>query len=151
MIGWFYPGTRAASARNEYPDTIFASFATSAPVQALINMSVYHEQIYRSMVANGICNCASDIHAALEYIDNQLSHEEFYQSNNEEIHSLLSRYRTLECQQVMCNRQFPKAVKSGKLPPQPKAEALNAEFGDWNIRAIKCCTSVQEDLTPRGR
>ncbi|KAL5045964.1 hypothetical protein BDW71DRAFT_197970 [Aspergillus fruticulosus] len=276
MIGGSYPGARAAFARNEYPDTIFASFATSAPVQAQINMSVYYEQIYRSMVANGIRNCASDIHAALEYIDNQLSQEDtaasikqlffgagaekisnedftqalaviygsfqtygidgpagslgefcrylesdpltgqtagadglapilgnrylaerwagwptftqlvnanyetncrglnksaarscelnkpvtdasaiawtwqycsqwgFYQSNNEGVHSLLSRYQTLEFQQFVCNRQFPEAVKSGHLPPQPQADALNAEFGGWNIRPSNVYFSAGE-------
>ncbi|KAL6238503.1 hypothetical protein BDW75DRAFT_227934 [Aspergillus navahoensis] len=276
MIGGSYSGTRAAFARNEYPDTLFASFATSAPVQAQINMSVYYEQIYRSMVANGIRNCASDIHAALEYIDNRLSQEEtaasikqlffgagaeknsnedftqtfaviygsfqvygidgpagslgdfcrylgsdpltgqpagpeglasilgnrylaerwaawptftqlvntiyetncrglnksaaqsceldkpvtdasavawtwqycsqwgFYQSNNEGIHSLLSRYQTLEFQQAICNRQFPEAVKSSQLPPQPQADALNAEFGGWNIRPSNVYFSAGE-------
>ncbi|KAL4735421.1 serine carboxypeptidase S28-domain-containing protein [Aspergillus similis] len=276
MIGGSYPGARAAFARNEYPDTIFASFATSAPVQAQINMSVYHEQIYRSMVANGFRNCASDIHAALDYIDDQLSREDtaatvkqlffgagaeknsnedftlalamiygsfqaygidgpagslgefcrylesdpvtgqtagasglafrlgnrylaerwaawpiftplinvnyetnckglnksaapscelnkpvtdasaiawtwqyctqwgFYQSNNEGIHSLLSRYQTLEYQQVRCNRQFPDAVKNGLLPPQPQVDALNTEFGGWNIRPSNVYFSAGE-------
>ncbi|KAL4744838.1 hypothetical protein BDW72DRAFT_208706 [Aspergillus terricola var. indicus] len=276
MIGGSYPGSRAAFARNEYPDTIFASFAASAPVQARVNMSVYHEQIYRSMVANGFWNCASDIHAALEYIDIQLSQGDtaasvkqlffgagaeknsnedftqalaiiygsfqaygidgpagslgefcrylesdpvtgqtagaeglasrlgnkylaerwaawpifaqlinvnyetnckgldmsaapscelnkpvtdasaiawtwqyctqwgFYQSNNEGTHSLLSRYQTLEFQQVMCNRQFPEAVKNGLLPPKPQVDALNAEFGGWNIRPSNVYFSAGE-------
>jgi hypothetical protein len=276
MIGGSYPGARAAFARNEYPDTIFASFAASAPVQAQINMSIYYEQVYRSMVANGFRSCASNIHAALEYIDNQLSQNDtaasikqlffgpgaeknsnedfthalaviygsfqaygmdgpagslgefcrylesdpvtgqpaeteglalrhgykhlaerwaewpiftqlinvnyetnckgldksvapscelnkpttnptaiawtwqyctewgFYQSNNEGVHSLLSRYQTLEFQQVMCNRQFPEAVKNGLLPPQPRVDALNAEFGGWNIRPSNVYFSAGE-------
>ncbi|RDW67221.1 putative serine peptidase, family S28 [Aspergillus mulundensis] len=76
MVGGSYPGARAAFARKEYPDTIFAAFASSAVVHAQIDMSVYYEQIYRSMVANGLGNCALDIHAALEYIDDQLSQED---------------------------------------------------------------------------
>ncbi|KAL2796420.1 serine carboxypeptidase S28-domain-containing protein [Aspergillus keveii] len=76
MIGGSYPGVRAALTRKEYPDTIFAAFAASAPVQAQIDMSVYYEQIYRAMLANGYGNCARDIQAALEWIDEQLAQEE---------------------------------------------------------------------------
>ncbi|KAI9372756.1 serine carboxypeptidase S28-domain-containing protein [Aspergillus egyptiacus] len=76
MVGCSYPGIRAALARNEYPDTIFASYAAGAPVQAQIDMSWYYEQIYRAMVANGYGNCAKDIHAAHEYIDEQLANED---------------------------------------------------------------------------
>lgn len=73
MVGGSYAGMRAAFTRNEYPETIFAAFASSAPVEARVNMSVYHDQIYDGMVANGYLNCTRDIKAALEYIDEQLS------------------------------------------------------------------------------
>lgn len=76
MIGGSYPGMRAAFTRNEYPDTIFAAFAASAPVEARTNMSVYTEQIYRGMVANGLEACTKDVHAAMSYIDEQLSNHE---------------------------------------------------------------------------
>ncbi|KAL3474243.1 serine carboxypeptidase S28-domain-containing protein [Aspergillus californicus] len=76
MAGGSYPGIRAALARNEYPDTIFASWASSAPVQSQIDMSSYYDAIYRAMVAMGYSNCARDIHAALEYIDKQLAQED---------------------------------------------------------------------------
>lgn len=266
MVGGSYAGIRAALARQEYPDTIFAALASSAPVQARINMSSYHDQVYRGMVGNGAGNCSKDIHAALEYIDDQLSHERtaasikqlffgagaeknsngdftaalgalfyfyqtsgmggpsgslgdfcnyleqdpvtnktvgpeglaphhgnkyiaerwakwppftqvvnlnmetncrgldnstapscelngptsspdsiawtwqyctewgFYQSNNVGIHSILSRFQTLEYQQDICNRQFPDAVESGLLPSEPQADTLNEVFGGWRIR-----------------
>jgi hypothetical protein len=73
MIGGSYSGMRAAFSRNEYPDTIFAAFASSSPVQAQVDMSVYMEQIYRGMVANGYQNCAIDLHAAMTWIDSQLA------------------------------------------------------------------------------
>ncbi|KAL2849820.1 serine carboxypeptidase S28-domain-containing protein [Aspergillus pseudoustus] len=76
MVGGSYPGIRAALMRNEYPDTIFAAYASSAPIQAQIDMSVYYEQIYRAMLANGHENCARDIQAALEWIDGQLAQED---------------------------------------------------------------------------
>ena len=63
---------RAAFTRNEYPDTIYASFASSAPVQARVNMSMYFDQVYDAMVANGRLNCTTDIKAALQYIDGEL-------------------------------------------------------------------------------
>lgn len=266
MVGGSYSGVRAALARNEYPDTIFASFASSGPIEARIDMSAYYEQVYRGMVANGFKNCALDIHAALEHIDQQLARNEtaaaikrlffgdgaevnsneeftgalagifgyfqshgleggpgslgefcnhleydpltnrtagsdglasiygkrylaqrwaawpastelvnvnmgtncrgldqstpqscelsphvgspdaiawswqycsewgFYQSKNTGVHSLLSKYQTLDYQQVMCNRQFPDAHRSGLLPSKPQVTAMNEHFGGWSIR-----------------
>ncbi|KAF3385804.1 putative extracellular serine carboxypeptidase [Talaromyces pinophilus] len=73
MIGGSYSGMRTAFTRDEYPDTIYAAFASSAPVQARADMSVYFEQVYRGMVANGYEGCAHDLHAALSYVDSQLA------------------------------------------------------------------------------
>lgn len=64
---------RAAFTRLLYPDTIFAAFASSAPVQAQVDMSVYYEQVYRGLVHYGYGNCTRDIRAAYSYIDHQLS------------------------------------------------------------------------------
>ncbi|KAB8073646.1 serine carboxypeptidase S28-domain-containing protein [Aspergillus leporis] len=72
MFGGSYPGMRAAFTRNEYPDTIFASFAMSAPVEARVNMTIYFEQVYRGMVAYGYGGCAKDLKAINDYIDSQL-------------------------------------------------------------------------------
>jgi hypothetical protein len=266
LVGGSYAGIRAAFARNDYPDVIFAAYSSSAPVQAQVNMSIYYDQVYRGMVGHGLGNCAKDIHAALEYIDEQLSASNttaaikqlffgpgaeknsnegftaalvtlynnfqshgiggtkgslsefcgylevdpvtkqpagpgglaptrgskyvaerwaawpvftplvnyyfetncrglnatlppscelnmlytdpdsiswtwqyctewgFYQSNNFGPHALVSRYQTLEYQQEICNSQFPKAVANGMLPPRPRTEALNEEYGGWIIR-----------------
>ncbi|KAL3462709.1 serine carboxypeptidase S28-domain-containing protein [Aspergillus heterothallicus] len=76
MVGGSYSGIRAALTRNEFPDTIFAAYASSAPIQAQIDMSVYYEQIYRAMLANGYGNCTRDIQAALKWIDEELSQED---------------------------------------------------------------------------
>ncbi|KAE8351174.1 serine carboxypeptidase S28-domain-containing protein [Aspergillus coremiiformis] len=72
MFGGSYPGMRAAFTRNEYPDSIFASFAMSAPVEAQVNMTIYYEQVYRGMVASGYGGCAKDLKAISDYIDSQL-------------------------------------------------------------------------------
>ena len=73
FIGGSYPGTRAALVRKKYPETIFVSFSSSAPVQAQIDMSAYFDQIYRGLNALGFKNCTNDIVAAIKYIDGQLS------------------------------------------------------------------------------
>ncbi|EED14230.1 serine peptidase, family S28, putative [Talaromyces stipitatus ATCC 10500] len=73
MMGGSYSGMRTAFTRNEYPDTIYAAYASSAPVQARADMSIYFEQVYRGMVANGYEGCARDLHAALSYVDSQLA------------------------------------------------------------------------------
>ena len=75
FIGGSYPGTRAALVREKYPETIFASLSSSAPVHAQIDMSVYWEQVYRGLNAMGFKNCTKDVVAAIKYIDDQLSRE----------------------------------------------------------------------------
>ncbi|KAL1965466.1 hypothetical protein VTN77DRAFT_5722 [Rasamsonia byssochlamydoides] len=272
MVGGSYSGMRSAFSRNEYPDTFFAAYASSAPVQARINMSIYFEQVYRGMVAYGYGNCAKDLHAAHAYIDQELAQNDtaaaaikrlflgagaenntnadftfaidliysnfqsygmgggntglaslceylenpatnqstainqtapadgwapyignkavaerlaswpnlvplvngwydinckgldtsqpvscqlgqpttdpdmiswmwqycsqwgFFQSNNFGPHALLSRYETLEYNQLLCYRQFPGAVESGVLPVRPDVDGVNQETGGWTIR-----------------
>jgi hypothetical protein len=63
---------RAAFMRDRYPDTIFASFASSAPVEARIDMSSYWDPMVRGMRRYGFGNCTRDIIAAISYIDKQL-------------------------------------------------------------------------------
>lgn len=272
MVGGSYSGMRAAFSRNEYPDYIYAAFASSAPVQARIDMSVYFDQVYRGMVAYGYGGCAKDLHAVHVYIDQQLAQNGtaaddikrlffgpgaenntngdftsavdliyinfqnfgmgggdmglgslceyleqpptnattnqtapadgwapyigskavaerlaswpnlvplvngyfgdlnckgqanqsepvscdlaqrasnpdmiswiwqfcsqwgFFQSDNLGPHSLLSRYESLEYQQLMCYRQFPGAVESGALPAHPDVDGVNKETGGWTMR-----------------
>jgi hypothetical protein len=72
FVGGSYPAMRAAFMRNLYPDTIYASYASSAPVEAQVDMSVYFEPVYRGMNKYGFGNCTQDIHAAIKYMDNVL-------------------------------------------------------------------------------
>lgn len=69
FVGGSYPGMRAAFMRKFYPDTIYASFASSAPVEAKNDMSLYFEPVWRGMNAYGWGNCTKDIHAAINYMD----------------------------------------------------------------------------------
>ena len=75
FLGASYPGIRAALVREKYPETIFASLSSSAPVHAQIDMSVYWDHLYRGLGAVGFKNCTKDIVAAIKYIDDQLSRE----------------------------------------------------------------------------
>ncbi|KAI5815148.1 serine peptidase, family S28 [Pyronema omphalodes] len=72
VIGGSYPGMRAAMLRHLYPETVYAAYASSAPVQAQKDMSIYFEQVYRGMVDNGLRNCTDHIKAAVDYIDTRL-------------------------------------------------------------------------------
>lgn len=72
FVGGSYPGMRAAFMREKYPDTIYASYASSAPTQAQTDMSVYFEPVWDGMQAYGYANCSRDINAAVRYIDNLL-------------------------------------------------------------------------------
>jgi hypothetical protein len=76
MIGGSYAEIRAAFTRNGYPETIYAAYASSAPVHAQVYMGVYYDQVYRGMIANGYESCVKDIQAALKYIDDQLARNE---------------------------------------------------------------------------
>jgi Serine carboxypeptidase S28 len=67
-VGASYPGARGAMIRLRNPETFYASWASSAPVQAQVDMSVYFKPIQQSMPAN----CSNDVHAAITYADETL-------------------------------------------------------------------------------
>ncbi|KAF2434744.1 hypothetical protein EJ08DRAFT_428848 [Tothia fuscella] len=69
FVGGSYPGMRAAFMRRYYPGTIYASWASSAPVQAAVDMSFYFEPIWRGMRSQGWTNCTNDIHTAVNAMD----------------------------------------------------------------------------------
>jgi hypothetical protein len=66
---------RAAFMREKYPETIFASYASSAPTEAQVDMSVYFEPVWRGMNAYGFGNCTKDIHAAVNYMDKKMENK----------------------------------------------------------------------------
>lgn len=69
FIGGSYPGMRAAMLRVRNPDVIFASWASSAPVQAQVEMPSYFEAIQRGMTKN----CSADFAAVTKAVDDALS------------------------------------------------------------------------------
>ncbi|KAF2649649.1 hypothetical protein K491DRAFT_610346 [Lophiostoma macrostomum CBS 122681] len=69
MTGGSYPAMRAVFMRNWYPDTIYAAFASSAPVEASVDMSFYWDPVPKGMRAYGYGNCTNDIHTAIVHMD----------------------------------------------------------------------------------
>ncbi|KAH8892424.1 hypothetical protein GQ53DRAFT_646441 [Thozetella sp. PMI_491] len=65
FVGGSYPGDRAAWIRVRNPETIFASWASSAPVQLGPDGAAYFNSIYRALPKN----CTSDIQAATKYVE----------------------------------------------------------------------------------
>ena len=65
VIGASYPGVRAALLRVRSPDVVFASWASSAPVQAQINMASYYEAAERALPRN----CSADWVSVTKYVD----------------------------------------------------------------------------------
>lgn len=63
-------GARAAMIRERNPETWFASWASSAPVEAQVDMSVYFNPMQQSMTSN----CTADVHAAIDYADGVFLH-----------------------------------------------------------------------------
>jgi len=68
FIGASYPGVRAALLRIRNPEVVFASWASSAPVQAQINMASYYGAVERALPRN----CSSDWVAVTKYLDGVL-------------------------------------------------------------------------------
>jgi serine carboxypeptidase S28 len=76
FVGGSYPGIRAALMRHEYPGTIFASWASSAPVEASIDMSFYFEPVWQGLNSYGWGNCTQDIQAAVNAMDETMADDD---------------------------------------------------------------------------
>jgi hypothetical protein len=86
FVGGSYPGVRAALVRVRSPEVcvpslfhsrtddddhtrIYASWASSAPVQGMVNAHGYFDQVERALASN----CSADVIAAVQYADDALS------------------------------------------------------------------------------
>jgi len=68
-LGGSYPGIRGALLRVRNPEIIYATWASSAPVQAQIDMASYYAAAERSMTRN----CSADWIAVTKYVDSVLA------------------------------------------------------------------------------
>jgi hypothetical protein len=128
FIGGSYPGMRAAFVRNMFPDTIFASWASSAPVQASVDMSFYHEPIWQGLQNYGLGNCAADISAAIKEFDISLD----VSGNSSPLKDKLF------------------GPGCGDLSPRTMAFSLADVFGDWQDNGMTpmlrdFCTWISTD------
>jgi hypothetical protein len=69
FVGGSYPGVRASALRIRNPETIFASWASSAPVQASINMASYYRAVARGLPSN----CSADFAAGIKFFDSAVT------------------------------------------------------------------------------
>ena len=67
-LGTSYAGVRAALLRIRNPDVVFASWASSAPVQAQTSFTSYFEAVERALPRN----CSADWVAVTKYVDDVL-------------------------------------------------------------------------------
>ncbi|KAK7689248.1 hypothetical protein QCA50_007939 [Cerrena zonata] len=67
-IGGSYPGIRGALMRVRNPEVIFASWSSSAPVQAQVDMASYYKAAERSLTRN----CSADWVAVTKFVDETL-------------------------------------------------------------------------------
>lgn len=68
-LGGSYPGIRGAQLRIRNPETFFATWASSAPTQAAVDMWTYYAQAERSMTRN----CSADFTSITRYVDGVLA------------------------------------------------------------------------------
>ncbi|TBU30170.1 serine carboxypeptidase S28-domain-containing protein [Dichomitus squalens] len=68
-LGGSYPGCRGALLRVRNPETIFAVWASSAPVHAQIDMASYYKAAERSLTRN----CSADWVAVTRFVDDTLA------------------------------------------------------------------------------
>lgn len=68
-LGGSYPGIRGAQLRIRNPETFYATWASSAPTEAAVDMWTYYAQAERSMTRN----CSADFTAITRYIDSVLT------------------------------------------------------------------------------
>ncbi|CAA9961147.1 Serine peptidase family S28 [Pyrenophora teres f. maculata] len=65
-------GVRAAMLRNKRPGTLYAAWASSAPLQHVVDFSQYFDGVWDGLVAFGFGNCTRDIQAVVRHVDNVL-------------------------------------------------------------------------------
>lgn len=68
FLGASYPGVRAAVLRVRNPEVVYVSWASSAPVQAQVDMASYYEAAERALPRN----CSADWVAVTKYVDDTL-------------------------------------------------------------------------------
>ena len=77
-LGGSYPGIRGAQMRVRNPETFYATWASSAPTEAAVDMWTYYAQAERSMTRN----CSADYTHVTNYIDSVLANGTTAENND---------------------------------------------------------------------
>lgn len=103
-LGGSYPGIRGAQLRVRNPETFFATWASSPPTEAAVDMWTYYAQAERSMTRN----CSADLTAITRYVDGVLAN-----GTDDEVKSL--------------KRQLLTAIQASPSDPNPAVSAEDVE------------------------
>jgi hypothetical protein len=146
FIGGSYPGVRAAYLRIRNPETIFASWASSAPVQAQIDMSSYWQAAERALPRN----CSNDWVAVTKYFD-----DVFMKGSEQEAHDLRLRLVAAEFTgpggntTLLDESDYLQSVDQFKVTDL--ATYLMDPLGSYQVRLIVSDRNVSTNLSPTVR
>lgn len=131
FIGGSYPGIRAAFLRIRNPETIFASWASSAPVEAQVDMSSYWQAAERALPRN----CSNDWVAVTKYFDEVITN-----GGDQEVYDLKARIVTAEFTGPGGNITLLKELDIPQVVDQYNvsdlATYLMDPLGDYQVRLI---------------
>ena len=131
FIGGSYPGIRAAFLRIRNPETIFASWASSAPVEAQVDMSSYWQAAERALPRN----CSNDWVAVTKYFDEVITN-----GGDQEVYDLKARIVTAEFTGPGGNTTLLKELDIPQVVDQYNvsdlATYLMDPLGDYQVRLI---------------
>ena len=100
-LGGSYPGIRGAHIRVRNPETFYATWASSAPTEARVDMYTYYSQAERSMTRN----CSADYTHVTNYVDGVLTN-----GTDQEISDL--KYAIYQAVQASPNNPKPEVNRS---------------------------------------
>lgn len=103
-LGGSYPGIRGAHLRVRNPEIFYATWASSPPTEAAVDMWTYYAQAERSMTRN----CSADLTAITRYVDGVLAN-----GTREDVTSV--------------KRQLLSAVQASPSDPSPSVGAEDVE------------------------
>ncbi|RVD89592.1 uncharacterized protein DFL_000594 [Arthrobotrys flagrans] len=75
VLGGSYAGNMASILRKWYPNTFFAAYSSSAPVEARTTMPMYWDIVARAIGSTEPA-CIKNMHSAIKYIDQELGKDE---------------------------------------------------------------------------
>lgn len=103
-LGGSYPGIRGAQLRVRNPETFYATWASSPPTEASVDMWTYYAQAERSMTRN----CSADLTAITRYVDHVLAN-----GTQDEV--------------ISVKRQLLSAIQASPSDPSPSVSAEDVE------------------------